>query len=173
MRGLRCIGQKFQSMSVTTATPARPVFNTADKGLEFEKFVMSRFNPAQFRLLDNRSTAIYPLSAHDPHLVYQLSSKKSSFAIECRFRERDYRNKFTWAEDFQLQHYLRFEQKTQMLLFIIIGIGGLPSKPTNVYVIPFKEISGHTTLALDQFKNYERSNGDTGFFFDGVTGKLK
>lgn len=145
----------------------------ADRGLEFEKFVMSRFNPAQFRLMDNRAAAIYPLSAHDPHLLYQLQNKATCFAVECRFRDRDYRHKFTWAEAYQLAHFQHFQQKTQVPLFVVIGIGGLPSKPTNVYVIPFNNISDTTTLELNQFTDFERSNADRGFFFDGVSGRLK
>ncbi len=144
-----------------------------DRGLAFEKFVQSRFNPAQYRLLDKRSAGLYPLTINDPQLVYQVQHHHRRFAVECRFRERDYRNKFTWAEQFQLDQYQRFQEKTQMLLFIVIGIGGLPAKPTNVYVIPFNQIKDTTTLELSQFKYLERNNSDKGFFFDGANGVLK
>ncbi len=144
-----------------------------DRGLAFEKFVHSRFNPAQYRLLDKRSAGLYPLTINDPQLVYQVQHHHRRFAVECRFRERDYRNKFTWAEQFQLDQYQRFQEKTLMPLFIVIGIGGLPSKPTNVYVIPFNQISSTTTLELSAFKGYERNNADKGFFFDAASGGLK
>jgi hypothetical protein len=157
----------------TITIPVQNIAETIDRGLEFEKFVQSRFNPAQYRLLDKRSAGLYPLTNKDPQLVYQVQHHHRCFAVECRFRERDYRNKFTWAENFQLEHYERFQEKTRMPLFIVIGIGGLPSKPTNVYVIPFSHISNTTTLELSRFKEYERSNADTGFFFDGAAGKLK
>lgn len=155
------------------ATPAKNNAEVPDRGLAFEKFVQSRFNPAQYRLLDKRSAGLYPLTINDPQLVYQVQHHHRRFAIECRFRERDYRNKFTWAEQFQLDQYQRFQVKTQMPLFIVIGIGGLPSKPTNVYVIPFNQVCNTTTLELGAFKAYERSNADKGFFFDGAGGVLK
>ena len=143
-----------------------------DKGLAFEKFVLSGFNPSQFRLLDTRAASMYPLSAHDPHLAYQVQNKKANFAIECRFRESDYRHKFTWAETYQLSYYQRFQQKTQMPLYVVIGIGGLPSKPTHVYIIPFNTISNTTTLELSQFRENERANANSEFIFDAVSGKL-
>lgn len=160
----------LQAISVS---PLKNITEVPDRGLAFEKFVQSRFNPAQYRLLDKRSAGLYPLTINDPQLVYQVQHHHRRFAVECRFRERDYRNKFTWAEQFQLDQYLRFQEKTQMPLFIVIGIGGLPTKPTNVYVIPFSQVSKATTLELSQFKDYERSNADKGFFFDGASGSLK
>ena len=154
-------------------SPAGNFPEITDRGLEFEKFVQSRFNPAQYRLLDKRSAGLYPLTNKDPQLVYQVQHHHRCFAVECRFRERDYRNKFTWAEQIQLEQYQRFQQRTQIPLFIVIGIGGLPSKPTNVYVIPFNQICNTTTLELSQFKDHERSNADRGFFFDSVSRGLK
>ncbi len=157
----------------TLVSPVKNSTEVPDRGLAFEKFVQSRFNPAQYRLLDKRSAGLYPLTINDPQLVYQVQHHHRRFAAECRFRERDYRNKFTWAEQFQLEQYQRFQENTQMPLFIVIGIGGLPSKPTNVYVIPFNQISNTTTLELSAFKGYERNNADKGFFFDGASGILK
>lgn len=160
-------------LQATIVSPNKNSADVPDRGLSFEKFVQSRFNPAQYRLLDKRSAGLYPLTINDPQLVYQVQHHHRRFAVECRFRERDYRNKFTWAEQFQLEQYQCFQEKTQMPLFIVIGIGGLPSKPTNVYVIPFNQICNTTTLELSAFKGYERNNADKGFFFDGAGGGLR
>lgn len=160
-------------LQATLLQSVKNIAEIPDRGLAFEKFVQSRFNPAQYRLLDKRSAGLYPLTINDPQLVYQVQHHHRRFAVECRFRERDYRNKFTWAEQFQLDQYQRFQEKTQMPLFIVIGIGGLPSKPTNVYIIPFSQVCNTTTLELSAYKAYERNNADKGFFFDGAAGGLK
>ncbi|MEO5682779.1 MAG: hypothetical protein ABIQ88_09055 [Chitinophagaceae bacterium] len=150
-----------------------------DKGHEFEKFIVSRFNPAYFTLLhwqnEKQSGNVCPLSNHDPHLVYQfnLQDKTHMFSIECKFREKDYRNKFTWAEPYQLRNYKRFQEQTKMPLFVVIGLGGLPSKPTNMYLIPFNDIEDTTTLKLTRIMDNERTNTATHFFFDPLSGMLK
>ena len=116
---------------------------------------------------------MYPLTAHDPHLAFQVKQQKTNFAIECRFRQSDYRHKFTWAETYQLLYYQRFQQKTQMPLYLVIGIGGLPSKPTHLYIIPFNTISNTTTLELNQFRALERPRAESEFVWDSLSGQLK
>ncbi len=142
------------------------------KGEEFEQFVVSRFNPEYFTLLewqgDKHYKGIYPLSNQRPDLVYKFSSgrTKKFFAVECKWRARDYFNRFEWAKDSQVKNYEEFLAKTRMSLFILFGLGGKPQNPQHVYVVPFLEICDKKRLDLRQLENYHRTAVRHKFFID-------
>jgi hypothetical protein len=118
------------------------------KGYEFEKFVVSLFDNEYFNLLEWRSVkfhdGVFPLSCQFPDLefFFQSTSKILHFAIECKWRQGFYKNTVNWTKESQLETYRQFETISQIPVFVMLGIGGVPNKPNEVYCIPLKEIDG-------------------------------
>jgi hypothetical protein len=118
----------------------------AKKGTEFEAFVVKRFDPVQFTLIEWRSDkvidGIFPAMSKFPDLEFCLESQSdcSQFAIECKWKEHFYKEGIT-LDKYQLENYKTYEEITGNPTFIIIGVGNTPSSPRIVYIIPLKDVA--------------------------------
>ncbi|MFT3845765.1 MAG: hypothetical protein QM725_11985 [Lacibacter sp.] len=147
------------------------------KGDEFERYVIERFDKTYFNLKEWRSDkihkGIYPESNMNPDLVYDFASNsaKARFAVECKWRADLVNNKIEWAKSYQLDNYRRFQQTERMPVFVVIGVGGQPNNPNDLYIIPLNEINSTYLNAyqLKKFLRYGRSN----FFFDPYAVSLR
>ncbi len=79
-------------------------------------------------------------------------------------------NFIRFANDGQLERYQAFEKRTGQPTFIALGVGGSPSSPGKLYVLPvsaFRKPIQH----IDNINKYKK-NLDTNFFFDQEIGEL-
>lgn len=146
-------------------------------GLLFEKYVVQKLNPQFFRLDhwagDKFTAEKYAKTDLDPDIQVTLNTSEGRFplAVECKWRSRQEGDFIWFSEDRQLQRYQRFAKKTGKPTFIALGLGGKPSDPKEVYLIPvqaFKRgIQHHANL-----KHYRKPNPEHGFFFDVESGEL-
>jgi hypothetical protein len=147
-----------------------------DNALKFESFVTGKFNKAFFRLLDWRSDKSYhgefPLSSLYPDLKYEFVPAAIYFAVECKWRRNFYNDGIEISKD-QLHRYLKYQQCFDENVFFVIGIGGQPETPDNLYIVPVSEINTHSPfLSREILNNYSRlSAGD--FYFDSQLRQLK
>ena len=100
-----------------------------------------------------------------PDLEISFSNKNvyNYFAVECKWQNNINKNKLEWAKDYQLKNYKDFEHATGKTVFIVIGIGGQPDKPRELFVLPLSKISS-TELYLNDLRRYEKFNEN--FFYD-------
>lgn len=116
-----------------------PDFNP---GLIFEKYVVQKFNPQFFRLdhwAGERFIADrYTSTVLNPDIQVTINTAAGSFplAIECKWRSRQKGDYIWFAEDSQLKEYQRFAKETGRPTFIVLGLGGHPGGPEDVYLIP-------------------------------------
>lgn len=148
------------------------------KGFEFEKFVVHKFNRKYFTVInwrgDKGSNGIYAQSNAYPDLEMQFKHKDhcDCFAIECKFRQSlTNKNTITIAQDYQLENYRHFEREKKMIVFVVIGLGGTPSSPEEIFLIPLSKIKQSEINYVDliPFKRIAGSN----FFWNVDEGKLK
>lgn len=144
------------------------------KGDSFEKMITTKFPPSNYSLLNWRSDkiheGIYAESNMHPDLEYRVKKSNIKFAIECKYRSEFYHGGIEWAKKYQLINYKKFA-KENMPVFVMIGVGGEPTNPNRLYIIPLKNISS-TILKREQLHPYERlKTGD--FHFDEQTMQLK
>ena len=117
------------------------------KGDAFEAFVVKNFNPKYFTLMEWRGDkyvdGVYAVSNHFPDLEVKFAMKSitDSFEVECKYRSNYFQNKVEWAKDFQLDNYKDYAHRLKIPVFIIIAIGGSPSKPEELYIIPLDELT--------------------------------
>lgn len=116
------------------------------KGDAFESFVVQQFDKKYFTLQEWRGDKYvdgnYPVSNHFPDLEvsYNWKDVKDHFAIECKWRKNYYKEAIEWAKGYQLKNYKEYANKTKLPVYVIIGVGGTPNRPKDLFVIPLKDI---------------------------------
>jgi hypothetical protein len=146
-----------------TFKPQSIIFQSeSEKGYDFEKFVVERFKEEYFKLREWRSDKIYngisPDSNKYPDLEYDLITKsaKVKFAVECKWRAGFDDGKIEWAKDYQIKNYTKYQRERSVdIVFVIIGIGGIPNNPDELYIIPLNEIT-NTILYKQSITKYQR-----------------
>lgn len=119
-------------------------------GLEFEKYIITRFSKDANRLLDWRGDKYIagyggPESSRDPDVLFSTRSERDKFAIECKFRSNWWYNPhhgpcIEWAREDQLDRYWHYENRRGIPVYIAIGVGGSPSDPAELFIGRLAEI---------------------------------
>lgn len=143
------------------------------KGDAFERFVVKNFDKKYFTLQEWRSDkyvdGIYAVSNHFPDLevIFNLESKgvREAFAIECKWRKSLYRESIEWAKDYQLKNYQEYADKLKIPVFVVIGVGGEPEKPQELFIVPLHKMKSNT-ISKSDLANFKKGTMDTPFFWD-------
>lgn len=146
------------------------------KGDAFEKYVVQQFNRDFFTLMEWRSdkyvNGIYAVSNHFPDLevMYTAGRTKDSFAIECKWRKRFYKNEVEWAQHYQVENYKKYAKEVKLPVFIVIGIGGEPGNPKEIYIVPLDSAKTNVFTISDllPYKKYRKD-----FYWDVSQKALK
>jgi hypothetical protein len=139
------------------------------KGDEFEKFVVKKFNQQYFTLKEWTSDkfidGIYAENTLGPDLVFQFSHRDISegLAIECKWRSK-LSDKFSFVTAQQIKNYTKFGQEKNIPVFVVLGIGGKPSSPEQLYIIPLDKITS-AELNKDFLKEFQQET-DRNVFYD-------
>ena len=140
------------------------------RGTEFEEFIVQLFDRTLFTLLEWRSdktvNGISPFMNRFPDLefYFNLNSESLQFAIECKWREYFYKDCIE-LNDYQLGNYSAFENTTNIPVFIALGVGNKPSCPSEIYIIPLREIQDRKLHSI-MLKPYQRPRPYDSFFLD-------
>ena len=149
-----------------------------EKGVAFEEYIVSRFSKKYFSLKewrgDKSSNGVYAQSNTYPDMEYtfKLHGETYNFAVECKWRAKyNKENKVEWSYEEQLARYRQFAKDKNIPVFIVIGIGGTPSTPANVFVVPLASIK-NVELSKSWLENY-RHDLSKNMFFDIPTQSLR
>ncbi|WP_111671752.1 hypothetical protein [Algoriphagus litoralis] len=146
-------------------------------GLAFERYVFQLLNPRYFRLDhwagDKFLAGRYTSTHLDPDIQVTANTVEGRFpiAVECKWRAKQEGDYIRFAEDKQLERYQEFSKETGKPTFIVLGLGGTPQAPEEVFLIPihvFKRGSQHRASLV----HYRKPNPEVGFFFDPESGTL-
>lgn len=143
------------------------------KGREFEDYVLELFNVRNddtFVLKewqgDKITGNVCPENNRNPDFVLECKAGKRRhwFAVECKWRSRLIGNGI--ARDLfpadKIDIYTRFSEERRMPVFIIIGVGGEPSYPESLFVIPLPFVPAVLTKAKP-LKSFLRTPHDAPF----------
>ena len=117
------------------------------KGREFEDFVLDLFDireDGDFTLKewqgDKTLGDVCPENNHYPDFVF-CYQQIHCFAVECKWRKRLVANfeKDLFTAD-KLSIYQQFSDERRMPVYIVLGVGGEPCQPEQLYIIPMQEI---------------------------------
>lgn len=152
------------------------------KGYLFEKWIIEHFREEEgHTLLEWRSDKSirgseeetrYPESSKFPDLVFQISHNniEMKFAVECKYRTRLMGNTIVSARN--LSSYRKYASMTNQIVFIMIGVGGKPSTPEYVYLIPLHKIETDN-LTKSALEACELLSPDKFYKFDVDTFNVK
>lgn len=167
-------------LSVRNRTKAITMPEDVLKGREFEDFVLELFklkDGSAYSLIDwrgDKSTGdVSPVSNSYPDFVieYKNDGKTRRFAIECKWRATIYlNNRKPLIEREQLERYQEYARDNKQQVIIILGVGGIPSMPEELYIVPLNEF-GNVALKPSLLRNYKRDVVDNWFSIDEF-GKL-
>jgi hypothetical protein len=145
------------------------------KGYLFEQYIVSLFNTDYFTLLEWRSdksiNGIYPLSCKFPDLEFYFTTQYEClhFAVECKWRQHFDNEMADLGREDQLWSYKEFQKTTEIPVFIVLGIGGEPNWPNEIYTIPLREIDGQFMHCM-VLRPFQRKSPNDMFFLN--CGKL-
>ena len=97
----------------------------------------------------------------------KLSLKDSEhlIAIECKWRKQSERDgNIKWSYPEQIKRYNEYSSSKDIPVFIALGIGGTPSSPEKVYLIPLADLHS-PTINLSDYSKYLVTSERT-FFYD-------
>lgn len=120
------------------------------KGREFEDFILELFDLNEtkaYSLLEWRSDKstgdVSPLSNGYPDFVleYKNGKKNIKFSVECKWRSNiPIRIAKPLIEPEQLDRYKEYSIEKGQEVYIILGVGGEPSMPEELYLIPLDSL---------------------------------
>jgi hypothetical protein len=148
------------------------------KGQQFEELIVSKFAKRYFVLKEWRSDKIingrYAESNKNPDLEFEFKFKNitKAFAVECKWRQNYYKNGINWTKKAQFERYKDFANAKKIPVFIIIGVGGTPKKPDEIFIIPLRKIK-FTFIKITFLEAFKKKDKDKNFFFDANSEILK
>ena len=142
-----------------------------DKGNSFETCVVDLFDKSHFTVVEwttdmMRKHNRYVESDSNPDLTMRHKTTDVVFSVECKFRSKLYKGALNWSNWKQLRRYKSYSSDNEVMLFVVIGLGGSPQCPDRMFCIPIEDIE-YPALYPNIFEEYER-NPEKMFFCDGL-----
>lgn len=141
-------------------------------GALFEKFISQKFDMQSFQLIEWRSdkfhNGVYAKSNHLPDMEWEIVhplARKGRFAIECKYRSGYFNGGIELAKDYQFKNYKEYERKARVPVFIVLGVGGRPDSPDELFVIPLKNLNSNFINTWN-LKQYAKRKVDGTFFYN-------
>jgi hypothetical protein len=100
----------------------------------------------------------------DLEVVCTLPNEVRRFALECKYRPSLQDGFVEFAYDEQLKRYKNFEDVMKLPLVIVLGIGGVPESPAELYLIPLDGVY-QPYLSEQQLKEFEVGFNDILSYF--------
>ncbi len=149
------------------------------KGDDFEKYVVQKFSKSYFSIVewtgDKYVQGMYAKSNTNPDLTLKFKMKdiETDLAVECKYRSDYYKNGVEWCTEQQLANYKTFATSKEIAVFVAIGMGGVPTAPEELFIIPLTELMSNFVdkSFLNQYRKEKIK--DSNLFYDYQTGRLK
>ncbi|RLG27879.1 hypothetical protein DRN70_01385 [Methanosarcinales archaeon] len=146
-----------------------------EKGVDFERYVVELFRKQEkyFAIhswtgdLSDKYQGVRVESDSEPDLTIRYKPTDEKFAVECKYRSYLYNDKLCWTTWEKLKDYRSFAQKNIIPTFIVIGLGGNPRNPEQMFCIPLEKAK-YPKLYPSVFRKFERDPRKSFFWKNGV-----
>ena len=160
--GIHAIHKKLHRTHIAVFVRIRSITQSEEvlKGREFEDYVLGLFDVREDGPLvlqewqsDKALGEIKPENNSNPDLVFRYYEKE--FAVECKWRgklERDLSKDLFPPK--KIEDYKSFSETRKMPVTIVLGVGGEPCNPEQLYAIPLESIASVVsgTQSLTSFR---------------------
>lgn len=139
----------YQNDTVVEVEHSNPsTLTPVEKGQFFEEFIINSFDNKEYALEErvNDQTTREHICERSmyPDLVFRKRSTQHRFAVECKYRSafNEYKNEASieWAKERNITNYNKFAREKNIDVVIVIGIGGAPNNPDELYAIPLRAL---------------------------------
>jgi len=138
------------------------------KGQLFEDYIISRFAPADYSLIEkvNDYTSRHHATERSKYadLVFRKEATKEQFAVECKYRSRWTQSHgklaLAWVEQRKIDDYNQFSKERDIDVIIVFGVGGTPDKPEEVFALPLRLLQKPLPPYKDFLKNFKVADGN-------------
>lgn len=147
------------------------------KGDDFEKFIVQKFNKEYFNIKewagDKYVNGVYAETTLNPDLriEFKIGTTSEEFSVECKWRNNATSGVLNFATANQIKRYKKFEHEQKHSVFIAIGLGGEPSSPEKLYIIPLQDIDSGK-IPLNDLEHYSK-NPEKDFYYDAKLNQLR
>lgn len=90
---------------------------------------------------------IYVESNGNPDFIVHLKEKNISISVECKYRSKFRTTNYSKQNIFtnldkndKIERYKRYQKKSGIKVYILLGIEGIPEKPKYLYLVPLDEL---------------------------------
>jgi hypothetical protein len=176
---------RMPDSTVATSTDPSPgqvePMSSEEKGRLFEEWVVRKFKPAYFAVKewrgDKRTAGIYAESSKLPDLEmeFRLRDQRSVFAVECKWRrafDQGEKPGIQWATDEQIGHYREFRRQRNMPVLVVIGVGGEPDAPAELYIVPLDRLR-YPFATAEYLAKFRRTDTTADLYFDPKSAELR
>ena len=135
-----------------------------DKSLEFEQYILKFFDKESWELLDYTKDTIKGvnrkiISSSNPDFVVKHIKTRQRFAIECKYRKNllssyKFNEEGILLKEEHIKAYKKFTRK-YYLVFIVLGLGGVPYKPEQIFLVPLAKFK-EGFISKNNLAKYER-----------------
>ena len=153
------------------------------KGREFEEYILELLDIKKGKYIlrewrgDKTMGDVSPENNSYPDFLIEEVDTKRSIAIECKWRKSlNHAVTINLFSPERLTFYHEFSQEKNLPVFIVLGIGGEPCEPDDVYIIPLKSVSFELIQSKktpnvlvnepSQLKPFKRTNAYTPLCFN-------
>ncbi len=100
-------------------------------------------------------------------MIFNFKSKNihEAFAIECKWRKSYYKNGIEWAENYQIVNYKEYSEKLEIPVFVVIGVGGEPGKPQELFIVPLQKMNSKV-ISKSELEKYSKDISKPQFYWD-------
>ncbi len=132
------------------------------KGDEFEGFIRKHLFPHDdYDLLERTHDYTFNKkdfveSSKEPDFKFRSRKNGKVFFVEAKYRSVFSKGAIEWCKPYQLTRYEAINRETPV--YIVIGVGNLPSSPEHVFLVPVKHIK-YVRLFRSFLREYEVSRG--------------
>lgn len=143
------------------------------KGQAFELYVRDHFSHKDYSLVEH----VNDKASHEhvterskyPDMVFRHRASGTKFAVECKYRtDWEWSSgipQIEWAEEHNIENYLQFADAQKMDVVVIIGLGGTPDSPSEVYATPLYALKKYTTARKKYLQQFKLADPKSNFRF--------
>jgi hypothetical protein len=141
----------------------------------FESFVITLFDPLYFRHRRPKAERVLAGNTSEgdtgPDLEFDFNFKETHarFAIKCQYYKERLTHEIRLFSPRRLQVLRDFAEGREIPLYYILGFGGTPDDPKELFLVPAKAIK-HEFVSKAALKPYSKSGM---FFYNSNQGRLQ
>ena len=136
----------------------------------FLRFVVTLFDPLYFSLITSNQASPHNYKGIDLEFQFRKGDVKAYVALKCIYLTEKLNGNINLLSNNAMQELQKLEQSWEETEFyVILGIGGRPDDPAQMYSIPVHEINSEN-ISYEQLQQFRKQGM---FFYNVNAGQLK